>query len=232
MKKGLPSQYIKKYGFKNGWKHYKADQGRKAGACSKTSGKTKKRITILNVKELKDMGKTKRRKVRHVVYGKARTRHAKRRIVILRGTRRRAVSMIPAGTAGAIMNGALIGGSAIASTYAVNMIPGIKDQKTWIKAASQVGLGLLGAIMIKQPMIKKLAAGFIAGGAITAILPYLPESVQTSAFKGSRIPRTFSPSELHELRTLGRPVTSVMGKPVSSFGASPYNGPRSYLKQY
>lgn len=236
MKKGLPGKYIKKYGFKEGWKHYKKDKG-VAGECSKrTSGKRKKRITILNVKELNTMGKkrTHKKRIAHVVYGKRRTRHARRRVTTM-GRSRRRVGMLPGGALPAIINGVMVGGSAIASTYAVNAIPGIKDQKTWIKALTQAGLGLAGVLLIRNPMIKKLSAGFIAGGAITAILPYLPETFQVSAFKGAaRLPHSFSPSQLAELRTLGRPVNSAatMGKPVQSFGSSPYTGPRRYLRNY
>lgn len=75
------------------------------------------------------------------------------------------------------VNGAVIGGSAIASTALVNMVPVPKgwDVKNWQKALAQFAAGGLGWFFFRNLWAKKFFTGTMAGGAITWLLPWLKE---------------------------------------------------------
>lgn len=75
----------------------------------------------------------------------------------------------------ATVNGLVIGGSAIATTAVINMIPKVKDWKAWQKALLQGGAGLLGLLFVRNLWVKKVASGAIAGGGMTLTIPWLKE---------------------------------------------------------
>lgn len=75
------------------------------------------------------------------------------------------------------MNGAVIGGSAVASTALINLVPLPKEWeiKNWHKALAQFAVGGLGWFFFRNLWAKKFFTGTMAGGAITWMLPWLKE---------------------------------------------------------
>jgi hypothetical protein len=211
----LPKKYIKKYGGinKRAWAAFKrkALSGKKKSAVKKKSVAKKvsrkpakktiiRTIKIGAVKMAKKRKYTKKRKYRRL--GQA------RRFRLVTGK-----------TMNALVDGAVVGGSAIGSTWVLNMIPWIKDQTSWMKALIQAGIGAVGVGMVRNPWGKKAMAGMIAGGAISLAMPFMPEGFK---FSGGR---AFSANELQELQTMGVPysipgASTRIGVPYSIPGAS------------
>lgn len=195
-RKGLPKKYAK-MGFKKGWKAYKMAKGATKRAYKKVAGKVKRKSTKKVIKRT-----TKKRVYR--MAGKKKS-----------PVRRRKSSMMTNRTINALINGATIGGTAIASTLAVNKIPVIRDQNSWVKAAAQAGSGILGILFSKNLMAKKAWSGVVAGALMSVVLPLLPEGMRVFGAA-----RNLSSAELAELQTMGRPFSIAqssqsMGRPVN-----------------
>ena len=122
--------------------------------------------------------------------------------------RRRAPQLLSPTTMRIVMDGAIIGGSAVGSTVAVNLAPVIKDQAGWLKSLAQAGTGIALMTMQKNRQLKKAGMGCIVGGTISLALPLLPETMRV--FGGRR---AFSPGELRALQTMGRPY--ALGRPAA-----------------
>lgn len=200
---GLPKKYAK-YGFKKGWRLYKASKRKR------TSGTPRKKTTTTTVRKT-TMAKPKRK------YTKRRTTKAVTRKPRRYG--RRMPKLLSQQTINTIIDGLLIGGGAIGSTVAANTVPFLKDQRALIKSLGQAGIGAVSLGMFKDKYIKKLSMGMIVGGAISAILPFLPSDLKV--FGG----RPFNASELSSLR-VGKPFS--LGRPVSVPAPSMAGGKSSY----
>lgn len=198
-KPGLAKKYAK-YGFKKGWEMKRAaDRKRK-----RTSGTTAKPKT------------TKKRSTQTMGNKKPGTAVAKRKPAAAPAPTKKVGKRMPRlltqQTLNTVIDGILIGGSAIGTTVGVNKIPVIRDLRPLFKSLIQTGSGIATIAMIKDKYAKKVGMGFIVGGAITAILPYLPEGMKV--FGG----RPFTPGELASMRTMGKPFNinaNTMGKPVN-----------------
>lgn len=195
----LPKKYIKKYGLtKKAWAEFKK--------ARKKVGRKIKRV----VKKV-----TKKRKVlkkgHNPTYKKGVRKVAKKRKTASKYPRRRRATLLTNRTMNAVVNGGIIGGTAIGSTWIVNMIPMIKDQASWVKALAQAGIGVMGLTFSRDLMVKKAFSGFIAGGAITLILPFMPETFKFGAGRALTTP------ELRELQMGSRynSLANKTGKPVS-----------------
>lgn len=193
-KKGkLPTKYIKKYGISaKAWKEYRK------GSLSGSSAVKKKKVIKRKV--------TKKRLIKSVTTGAVQMAKRKRKYTKRRKTRRlgspgRSMRLIKGNTVNAIVDGFLVGGGAVGTTFAMNMIPFVKDQKAWIKALIQAGIGSVGIGLFKDKYVKKLMAGAVAGAAISLIIPFMPDSFK---FSGGR---DFTEAELEEIQSMGVPVS-------------------------
>lgn len=157
-----------------------------------------------------------------------RSRRGRRAVVVLGRSARRRLSvrgLFGRGTAKLIGDSLMIGGGAVGSVWAINQIPGVSKMNNWTKAGIQALIGVLGVAFIPGAMAKKLLGGFIVGGAITAILPF----VRGVKFAGE-MGRPLSADEIRELT--GVAGSGSMGVPVlddSQLGVA-YRGPRNYVK--
>jgi len=208
----LPKKYIKKYGISaKAWREYKKTlKGRtKAKRSRATVKRTVKRKTAAVKKKRSNLknniiiyGKTKTTKKRTTTMAKRRKTSKK-----MGKARRRRAGFMNQRTVSAIVKGGMTAVGVITGLVAVNKLPWVKDQQPWIKAASQIALGIAGLTLVKQPMGKQVAAGIVTSGALSFILPMLPEGVMAGA-------RRLSPTELNALRT-GKPANILMGKPYN-----------------
>lgn len=209
-KKGkLPKKYIKKYGISaKAWREYR--KGSLSGAAKKSTKKKKaapkRKVKVTRktiTKSVRTGASTMARKKRKYTKRKKRTRRL--------GASRKMRLLSPK-TFNAITDGFLVGGGAVGSTFALNMTPFVKDQKAWIKALIQAGVGVLGMGIFNNAYAKKLFAGSVAGAAISMIIPFMPDSFK---FAGSDA-RDFTEEELMELQSMGIPVEieDTMGVPV------------------
>ena len=192
-KPGLPKKYAK-FGFKKGWRMFKAARKKMGGKIRKTF-KRKKATT------------TKRKTVTRRKPAMAKTRKA--------APRRRSRKRWNTATAGKIaIDSGVIGGSAIVSTMMINKAPMVKDWNNWQKALAQGLIGIFGLMLIpkKQIWVKKAAGGVAVGSALNFLLPYFPD-----AFKMSGKARPLTRAELNAL-TMGKPA-KIMGKPAKIMGA-------------
>lgn len=194
-RKGLPAKYAKQ-GFAKGWKAYKAAQRKR----KRVSGTSIKRSTT---KKRSSTTMAKRKTTKRRVYKRRAATPIRRR----RRMGRRMPKILTAATLNTIIDGIVMGGSAIGSTLAINFIPWIRDQRPIIKSAIQAGLGAVAMPMTKNRLAKKAAMGAIVGSAITALLPYLPGEMKV--FGG----REFTEGELAALQTMGKPYS--LGKPLA-----------------
>lgn len=198
MRKGLPKKYAK-HGFKKGWAMYKAAQRRR---------KTTRGASAPATRASRPTTRTK---------GSAMpAKKATRRVIVRTGAspirrRRRAPRLLSQTTLNTVIDGLLIGGSAIGSTMAMGALPVVKNQSAYIKSLSQAALGVVLMSMFKDRYIKKASMGMIVGSGISLVLPMLPEGMKV--FGGRR---RFSAAELHKMQTLGRPYgLPAMGRPVT-----------------
>jgi len=203
-RKGLPKKYAK-MGFKKGWAEYK--KARRSAARKRTSGSPASRPAARAAARTSGTAKKKtttKRTGRPVAVKKT-TRTAAR---TSKRTGRPTMKRLQKNTLDALLNGALVGGGALVSSVAVNQIPVVKTQAPWIKSLANVAIGLGLVTMVKNPMVKKVGSGFIAGAAIEQLKPLI------SGFGLTMGAREFNAAELAELQT-GRPVNAAMlGKPV------------------
>lgn len=213
MRKGLPAKYAK-HGFKRGWAMYKAAK-RKYKTRGSSPAKRASRPTTRTTGATTMATTVKRRRPVRRAMGASPVRR-----------RRRAPRLLSQATLNTVMDGFLIGGSAIGSTMAMGMIPVIKDQRAWIKSLSQAALGIVMLSVFKDRYIKKASMGVIVGSGMSLILPMLPEGMRVFGR------RSFSATELHKLQTLGKPYgiprTSgpvYLGKPMSLQTAQAANSP-------
>ena len=224
---GLPKKYIKKYGVsKKAWDEFRKAKKRAAAKRKKSvkkvskkkspKKKVSKKKTAPKKQAKKKVSRTPKKKSSPKKGVKKMAKNKKKAGSKSRKSRR--VTLLGNRTMNALINGGVIGGAAVGSTWIINMIPMVKDQASWIKALVQAGIGIGGMTFSRQLMVKKLFSGFIAGGAISLILPYMPEGFQFG--------RSFSNDELRQLQDgrAGRPIS--MGRPVSFSG----RGNRSYAK--
>ena len=214
-RKGLPKKYAA-HGFKKGWKLYNAAKDaakrkRNAAKIKRTSGSTTRKKTTTR-KRTTTPKPTTTIKRRSTTMAKAKRKAPVRRrravtVAPRRRVGRRMPKLLTAQTMNTIIDGTLIGGSAVGTTVLVNMAPVIKNQAPWIKSLVQAGTGAVALGTFKDKYIKKVSMGAIVGSAITLILPWLP--VGMKAFGG----RAFNQGELNSLRTLGKPF--ALGKPMN-----------------
>lgn len=204
-KPGLPKKYAK-YGFKKGWKLFNAAKNSRK---KKTSGSTHVTPKLKG----KTMAKKKRAKSggTKIIVRTAGAPAKKRKTM----GRRRAPSLVSKKTMDAIIDGGIMGATAIGSTAALGVVPVVKEWPTIAKVATQVGTGIL-LLAPKDKYIKKAGMGVIIGSVISLILPRLPENLKV--FGGGR--RKFSQAELEKIRSLGKPVnipnsTRQLGRPMS-----------------
>ena len=201
-RKGLPAKYAK-MGFKKGWAAYKKAK-RMRGSSHARSGAAAKTVTR----------KTTPNRRPRTMAGPARP--AKRRKLTLMSNRH----------INALVKGGMTGASTVGSTWAINFVPWVKDQKTWVKSLIQAAIGL--AIFTfgrRKPLVQLVGVGFMSGAAVTQILPLINQKV---------FGRRFTPRELYELQTMGVPVqigpgatsNRTMGVPVK-IG----NGNRNYFAE-
>lgn len=224
-RKGLPGKYIKqaaksgtpKTMMKRAWALYrKSKRSSGSGTKKKTMSGTKKKATT---------------KKRGTTMAKTTT---KKRVSKTMGqpAKRQKYSLMRNRTINALVNGAVIGLSALAGLFLVNKIPWIQDQKSWVKASIQGGIGALAVVILKTPMYKKSASGLIAGAAITLAMPWMPEGLQFAPTTAGAAQLTAQ--ELRDLQTLGIPA-NIMGKPtdyaaIATMGRS-RGGVRSHLRR-
>lgn len=225
-KGGLPKKYIKKYGVtKAAWKAYR--RGALKGTATTAAGRKKKRR--VKRKTAKKRTTAKKTVIKSIKIGgkttmaKRKYRRRKRRAPRRYGARR--MRLITGKTTKAIMNGGVIGGTAVLSTFILNKVPWVKDQSGWIKAAVQAGAGVLLLGMAKNEWVKKFGAGAITGGAISLIVPFMPEGFK---FAGGR---KFTEEELLELQTMGIPIdiaeeAAAMGLPIDIAGKTAEHRPK------
>jgi len=180
-KPGLPAKYAK-MGFKRGWREYKKVHG------TRTSG-TARKTTTARTTTGRPATKTK------VVYRRPATPKAAPR----RTMGRPSVKMLSKKTMDAIKASSVTGLAALGSTFAIQKLPYIKDQTSWIKAAVQGVMGLIMLPVFKQPVMKQIGGGFITGAAISLAIPYMPEGFRFGKGRG------FTNAELAQLQTVGRP---------------------------
>ena len=221
--KGLPKKYAK-LGFAKGWKAYKASKRKVKKKAKKTVKKVaKKKVAKKPATKKRKVSRT-RKVIKTIKKGVKKMAKRRRKKAVAKSRRRRRVNVLGNRTMNALVNGGIIGGTAVGSTWLVNMIPMVREQASWIKALVQAGIGVGGMTFSKQLMVKKAFSGFIAGAAISLVLPYMPEGFR---FGGNG--RAFNPAELMELQTAGnnkagRPVS--LGRSVSFSG----RGTRNYSK--
>lgn len=208
----LPKKFIKKAGGinKKAWRLFKASKSKKRKVSKGVRRKTSRKVATV--------AKKRRKVARRKTSGSP----ARRRRVTLMGNR----------TTNALINGAVIGGTAVGSTWAVNSVPLVKDQNAWMKALIQAGFGVVVMMMGRQLMVKKVGTGFISGAAISMILPYLPEGMKVFG-AGRRL----TAQEIAELQTMGKPynIQASMGKPHTIAGGGGYaysRGSRNFINKY
>lgn len=200
-RKGLPKKYAK-FGFKKGWKLYKAAQRKRvSGKPARKPAAPRKRTATTSTGARTMPRKRKATTGRRVVYRTV-TAPARRR------TGRRAPRLLSPATMNTVIDGSLIGIGAIGSTVMINKAPFVKDLNHWFKAAIQAGTGIALMAFFKDKYIKKASMGMVVGSAMSIALPMLPEGMKVFGR------RRFSPSELHKLQTLGRPQ-AIAGRPVT-----------------
>ena len=199
-KNKLPKRYIKKYGISaKAWREYR--KGTLSGGAKKKKKAVKKKAVKKAVRKTTTKKRTLTKSVRGNIMAKKRTYKKRKKSKSKRVGAPRAMRLISGKTVNAITDGVLVGGGAVGSTFALNMIPFVKEQNAWIKAAIQAGVGVLGMGMFKNAYVKKLMAGSVAGAAISMIIPLMPESFK---FAGGR---EFTEDELLELQQMGIPVS-------------------------
>lgn len=197
---GLPKKYAK-MGFAKGWKAYKAAKRKAKTAMDKTF-RRKKRTSR---KRKSNTTTVTRRRATMPKAAKSATRR--------RTSRKR---WTPASPTAIATDAVVVGGGAMGSTMAVNMLPMIKDQKPWIKALAQIILsaGAAGLTPRKHKRVRQFFAGGAAGGAITLLIPYIKNPWALSGRS-----RPLSAEELQSL-TMGEPYQikgagTHMGAPVT-----------------
>ena len=112
------------------------------------------------------------------------------------GGSRRSVALLSPKVMNALVSGAAGGAGLVGGTAAINMLPVIKDQKTWLKALLQFLIGVAGLTFFKDKYMKMAFTGTTIGSIVTAAYPYLPENLKLAG-------RDFTREELAELATLG-----------------------------
>ena len=178
-RKGLPGKYIRmaakagakgKTLFKKAWSMYRS---------AKSKGKKKSNPATYNKGASKVATKTKtivkyryRNKPKKHNPGNPR----RQRVVWMRN------KVINAG-----VNGLVIGGSTLASTALVNMLPLVSQWAAWQKALAQFSTGVLGYVFIPNIWMKKFFTGTIAGAGITWLLPWMREQFPEARFFGNQL---------------------------------------------
>jgi len=233
---GLKKKYInmaKKAGgtaktlFKRAWKLQKAKAKSPAALKRKKSKKKVAKKVTRKVSKKRTVKKTTTKRV---------TTMAKRKKSAAKAPKRRSKKgLISQRTQNILTNGLLVGGSAVGTTWAVNMIPMVKDQASWLRALIQAALGVTGLTFSRDKNMKTIFVGSIVGSAISLILPLLPADAKI--FGGAR---RFSEDELLELQygaRTGKPMEiagkpmKIAGRPANIMGGYP-RGTRNYLKNF
>lgn len=162
---GLPASYLKKYGMKQGWKKYKADQAKKKKPGSKT---TKRKAAPTMARK-----KTRRRVSRKPTTPRRTTRRRTRRSNALGGIGGNVNAKMLVKVAQLFATGSA---GAIVSSSAVNAVPFLQDKSPQTKALSQAGIGLL-MLMAGRKMPAVRVAGIGAGmaAATSLVRQYLPQ---------------------------------------------------------
>jgi len=222
----LPKKYIKKYGGinKKAWRAFKNR------TLSGTTRK-KRKVTVMKRRKRRAAPKKRRRVVTASVRMGARKKTARRRRVTIMSNR----------YMNALINSGAVGVGAIGSTIAMNKLPFVNTLTPWQKALIQVGIGVFGIPFVKNPMLKKVVGGATVGGAISLLIPFMPEGFSFYA-GGPVLPvatsgRPFTPSELTEMTAMGIPINTP-GYKSNNMGAilnlntMGNRGSRSYAKAY
>jgi len=162
---GLPSKYFKMHpgNLKKAWAAYRADRG----GAKKAAPRRKKKHTRARVKRRRKSSGSpspannhggdkmaKRKKRRGVARAKSVARKGVRRLKEL-GSSRPGQVLISAAQAA-------VGG--VATSFALNNIPKVKDMSTATKSGAQVALGLAGIFFGKNRWMKSLGAGSVIAG--------------------------------------------------------------------
>lgn len=187
----LPKSIIKKYGItKRAWQVFRAS----------------KKPKTMGAKMKRKRGAAKRRSVVQSVRLGA--------VPAIRPRRRRAVSLLSGSTMKTIIDGGIIGGSALGTTFAMQKLPWIGTRPAWQKAITLAALGLLGVTFVRSPLVKKISSGAIVGGVICGFMPLMPEGFKFSG-------RELSPDEMEELATMGGLMEiPALGRPFTPPGAT------------
>jgi len=216
-KPGLPKKYAK-LGFKKGWIEYKkAKKARLSGSPAKPKKPAAKKPAA------------KKPAAKKVIIKKQTSNKAK--------TMGKSVKLLDKKTVDALISAGAVGVSAVGSTFLINKIPFIRDQKSWIKALTQAGIMIAGIPFAAHPVVKQFLSGFGTGAAISLIIPFLPEGFR---FGGSTSGRRFNAQELAELQTIGKPIkistiqkqklgrAVKVGRPVKVLSMGHSRGKRGY----
>lgn len=232
-KPGLMKKYIKaaKGDFKKAWRLQKAKKvsglaGKKAVKRKVTKKRAVKKATHTTNKK-RTVTVMARRKRRRVSVSRKR-----------RSPRRYGKSVRMTNVTNALINGALVGSGAVASLWAVNLIPMVKTQSSWVKSGIQAAAGIVGLTFVRDLKAKKVFSGAVVGAVVQAAYQFLPSEAK---FAG----RGLSNAELVELQTMGVPArvgmsdvynpNAAMGVPVDVSNdeyASAGRGSRSYANIY
>lgn len=200
---GLPKSYFKRFpgNMKAAWKAFKKERGTAKAPRKQKRSRKRAAPKSRNKEGGAIMAKRKGRKraaVRKVA------RRARRRI----------------GAAMATKPGKLIVGAGIAtaggvaSSFALNNIPKVKDMSAGTKVLAQLGIGLAAIMFGRKPWIKALGGGAVVAGAFGASKTFL--NLNPLAGPGAGV-STLPPDVMRQLMRgrLGRPVGAVgMGRPV------------------
>lgn len=221
----LPKKYIKKYGIsKQAWRAFK---NKTLSGGRKKKSTTKKKVNVMARKKRKTTAKKTRRRV------------ITQSVRMAAPRRRRRASVMTNRYMNALINSGVVGAGAIGSTLLVNKTPFIADLKPWQKALIQVGIGVFGIPFVKSPMLKKAIGGATVGGAISLIIPLMPEGFSFYSGGAAAAPtpvsgRPFTNQELKEMQSMGIPIDTPKS---NSMGAilnlnTMGRGTRSYANSY
>lgn len=143
----------------------------------------------------------------------------------------------------------VIGGSAIASTYAINNIPYVKNWKPWQRALTQGTIGILGAIFTPRQHV--LVKKFFGGAGVGSVLNFSRQLFPQFSMSGGKS-RTLTNNEINHItgnnQNMGVPyniaesnsmnkshdmgVPVNLGVPVKLSGRFSRRGNRSYTSSY
>lgn len=210
---GLPKKYIKLGGgvTKKAWRLFKAAKSKTKKVYKKVTSKKKKKTTAkkkTTSKKKTYSSKPKKRKTTMAKKKSKKTYRSKR--PRWSTTKAQAVAI----------DSVIVGGGVLGSTWAMNMIPWIKNLSGWQRALTQFAIGVTGVVM--TPKRNTLVKKFFGGTAVGSVLNFAPNIFPNLKLSGKN--RRLTPGEMSTVN-MGIPHkfngssaakhTTSMGKPVN-----------------